>query len=261
MTLNNVCLLTVFIYLGVAIAQALHILALVYCAPWRYKGGTLLSVMGHGWVLYKLIETPQGQNLDWILLLSFTLWVLNILLFLVSFRAKVESLSILTYPFAALSIGLAFTMSGSHVVATQGHPTILIHVFISLFAVSFLLLATFQALLTGLQNTLLKHGYTAPILHLLPPLQTMETLLFTIIWVGMILLSGSLLSGFFFHSAFSDASLFSKTLLALCAWFAVSILLIGRYCFGWRATTAVQWTLSGSLLAFLSYFGTKALLL
>lgn len=260
MILNYLGILTILSYLSIAVAQGLHLFEVIHCSRWRYVAGSLVSISGHGWILYKLIETPEGQNLDWLLMLSFTLWLMNIFIILTNIKAKIENLSIFTYPLAALAVGLTLTLGGSMVINTKAQPFVAIHVLLSLTAMSLLALASFQAILMGLQNFLLKHHRPSPILKILPPLQTMEALLFNIIWVSMLFFSASLVSGFLFHIGLLTRYLFPKTLLALIAWCLLCLLLIGRYLFGWRGPTAIRWTLSGAAFALLSYFGTKALL-
>lgn len=260
MNLNYLGILTILIYISIALAQGITLFGIMPCSRWRYFTCSLLSITGHGWILYKLIEIPQGQNLHVLLMLSFTLWLMNIFTLIASLRSKVENLCILTHPLAALSIGLSLTFSGMHVMDTPPAPSVLAHIFISLFAMSLLMLASLQAILVGLQNSLLKSQHPSPMLRFLPPLQTMETLLFYIIWTGVIFLTGSLITGFFFKVGLLSTSLYPKTLLAVGAWILLVLLLIGRYFFGWRGPTAIRWTLSGTVFAFLSYFGTKAFL-
>lgn len=137
---------------------------------------------------------------------------------------------------------------------------ILLHIFISFIAMGVLFVASAQAILMGVQNYCLKHHRQIKLLHLLPPLQTMEKLLFNIVLGGTLLLSGSVLSGLFFPYSHSQ-TLLPKALLAIGAWMVLGLLLIGRKRFGWRGFTAIRLTLSATLLALLSYFGTKALLL
>lgn len=262
MNLYYLGILTLLTYLSVALAQGLHLFGKLSCSCWRYRTGSILAIVGHGWILYKLIETPQGQNLDWLIMLSFTLWLMNVFTFIMSLRAPINNLCVLTYPLAALSLGLALFFGGNAVIDTKTQLGVLAHILISFFAISLLSLASLQALLLGLQNFLLKHHRPSPILRFLPPLQTMEGLLFLIIISGMLFLSASLLSGFFFQPGLAiTAYLVPKSILALSAWILLTLLLIGRYFFGWRGPTAVRWTLSGTLLAILSYFGTKVLLL
>lgn len=250
------CILTIFAYASVALATGLHLFGCLPTSRCRFLTGSLLSLTGHGWLLYQLIETPMGQNLDKFIMFSLTLWLMNILTVLTSLRAKIENLCVLTYPLAGLSLAFALYFGGSDIVDTKTQPGVLAHIFISLFAMSLLTLASLQALLMGFQHYLLKRHHPSAILQILPPLQTMETLLFNIILSGLLFLSGALISGIFFlHSLL----LFPKMLLALSAWILLALLLIGRARFGWRGTKAIHFTLMGVGLVFLSYFGATLL--
>ena len=261
MNLNTFAIFIILTYLGAALAQSLHLFGVLRHSLWRYGSTSLISIIGHGWILYQLIETPFGQNLNWLIMLSFTLWVMNIITFFTGFRTKGENLCIITYPLAALSIALALSFGGMEVVNTKTQPGVLVHIFISLLAVSLLTLASVQALLLGLQNWLLKDHRTSQLLEKFLPLQTMESFLFSIIWSGFLFLSASLASGFIFQHHIFSSFLLHKSLLAVGAWILLTLLLIGRYWFGWRGPTAIRWTLGTTLLTFLSYFGTKALLM
>ena len=257
MNINYLGVLTFFIYLSVAFAQGLHLLGRLTPPKWHYYTASLLSLSAHGWILYQLIEMPLGQNLNGMIMFSFTLWVMNILILLAGLRVPLKNLCVATYPLAALSLYPALSLSSPEVINTKAQPTILTHIFISMLAVSLLSLASLQALLMGFQNYLLKHHRPAPLLRILPPLQTMEDLLFSIIGIGLVFLSGSLLSGLFFEKALFHPLLSPKVSLAVAAWLLLSVLLVGRYLFGWRGPTAIRWTLIGVLLVLLSYFGTK----
>lgn len=242
-----------------AFLQGCHLLGYIKVKKSVGLGLSLLCLITHGWVLYQLIETPQGQNLDWRVMLSCTWWLMNILTWITAWRSPVENLYILTYPLTACSLGLALLIGDQTVVDTKMQPGMLAHIFISLFAMSLLSLACLQAIFLGWQNYLLKHHRPSHILQILPPLQTMENMLFYSIWAGFIFLSATLISGFYFQAGLLTPFLFPKTLLAMLAWGLLVGLLLGRYRFGWRGPTAVRWTLGGTLLSLLSYFGTKAL--
>ncbi len=248
-------------YLTVAFTQGLHLFGKVTFSRWAYFAGSLLAITSHGWILYKLIDTPLGQNMDWLIMLSFTLWLMNLFTLTLSLRWPIGNLCVLTYPLAAISLVCAMLMGGNEAIVTKTQPEILPHIFISLFAMSLLTMGSLQAILLGLQNFLLKHHHPSAMLRILPPLQTMEGLLFFIIWCGQLFLCASLGSGFFYNAPLLTPHLLPKTILAISAWFSLTLLLVGRYFFGWRGPTAIRWTLSGTVLAILSYFGTKALLI
>lgn len=257
MHLNTIGLITIITYLVGALAQGGHLLEKFSLRQSFFLILSCLALSTHGWILYKLIDTPQGQNLAWPLMLSFMLWLMNLLIILSSTQSKSENLSVLTYPITAIVLGLALVASGTEVYATKAHPGMLTHILISLTSMSLLTLASFQAILMGVQNALLKHHRPSPMLRILPPLQTMEHLLFIIIWCGFGLLTGTLVSGFLSEIPLTLLVL-PKMLLAFSAWVGLVLLLVGRYCFGWRGPTAIRWTISITFLALISYYGTKA---
>ena len=94
----------------------------------------------------------------------------------------------------------------------------------------------------------------------LPPLDTTEELLFTLLAAGFCLLSLSLMSGFFFLENMFYQHLAHKTVLSCIAWAIFGVLLFGRWRFGWRGKTVVHWTLAGFVLLILAYFGSKLVL-
>ena len=96
--------------------------------------------------------------------------------------------------------------------------------------------------------------------RLLPPLQTMETLLFEMLWVGQVLLTLSIVTGFLFFEDLFGQRLVHKTVFSLLAWLVYAILLWGRHRNGWRGSQAVRWTLGGFAALMLAYFGTKLVL-
>ncbi len=260
MNLYILATISILSYLVLAFVQTLHLFDKLNPSRGWYFAGSVFGLICHGFILYKLIDTPLGQNSDWLIMFSFTFWLMNILSLLISLRAPMMELSVLTYPLSAMTLGLS-VFTGHHEVLHKTPPQALAHIFISLFAMSLLTLAGLQALLLAIQNTLLKQHRASKMLRILPPLQTMESLLFVILWGALLFLSASLSSGFFFQSTHLANIAYPKTILAIFAWISLSALMLGRVVFGWRGPTAIRWTLSSSLLAVLSYFGTKALLL
>ena len=128
---------------------------------------------------------------------------MNIFTLLISLRSPIENLCVITYPLSAISIILALLFSDNDVLNTKAHPELLTHIFLSFLAMSLLTLANIQAILMSWQNYLLKHQRPNAMLRILPPLQTMETLLFSIIICGMLFLCGSLLTGFYYRNLYS----------------------------------------------------------
>lgn len=253
-------LLTIFLYLSMAFSLGRELAGKKPLAYWWYFLVSFAAIGLHGHILHRMIDTPLGQNLDWILMLSFTAWLMNVFTLILSLRQDIKNLAILTYPFAVITLTLC-GLSGYDLVRTQTQPEMLIHILVSLCALSILFMGFIQAILFSAQIYLLKVKPTSTILRVLPPLQAMESLLFFILTSGVVLLSGALGSGFIYGHFSAKHYLLPKVLLSVTAWGLLICLLIGRFLFGWRGPTAIRWTFGGVILAVLSYFGTKALLI
>jgi len=94
----------------------------------------------------------------------------------------------------------------------------------------------------------------------MPPLQTMETLLFEMIWAGQILLTLSLITGFTFIHNMTAQHLSHKVIFSVMAWIIYAVLLWGRHTLGWRGAAAIRFTLGGFAALMLAYFGSKLVL-
>jgi ABC-type uncharacterized transport system permease subunit len=133
-------------------------------------------------------------------------------------------------------------------------------VVLSIIAYSLITIAAFQAIFLSFGDYELKHRNLG-VLKNLPPLQTLESLLFEMLWVGLVFLSLSIVSGFvFFDEISSRPGLIHHTIITLAAWVVFAVLLWGRYRLGWRGAVASRWTLAGFVLLAFGYFGTKFVL-
>ena len=96
----------------------------------------------------------------------------------------------------------------------------------------------------------------------LPPLLTLERLLFRLIGLAFGLLTLTLVTGLAFsESLFGRALRFDhKTLFAILSWLTFAILLVGRYAYGWRGRTALRFTLLGFVMLLLAYVGSRFVL-
>ena len=110
------------------------------------------------------------------------------------------------------------------------------------------------------QDLRLRRHAPGGVLRALPPLGDMERLLFQLLGLGFSALTLALLSGMLFLGDLFAPHLLEKTALSIAAWLVIGTLLIGRRRAGWRAQTAVRWTLTGFGLLALGYLGSKFVL-
>lgn len=230
---------------------------------WGKTGPVVIGVCAaflHGVVLAQVVLRPEGLNLGFFNALSLSGWLIAVLLLLAALVRPVENLGILLLPFSALTVVLALAFPAERIVADAAHWPLELHVFISLLAYSLLALAAVQALLLAVQDRRLRNRHPGGFVRGIPPLVTMESLLFQMIGAGFVLLSLALSSGLLFLEDIFAQHLVHKTTLSIAAWMVFGILLWGRWRFGWRGRTAIRWTLAGFGVLVLAYFGSKLML-
>ncbi|MGQ0697826.1 MAG: cytochrome C assembly family protein [Panacagrimonas sp.] len=187
-------------------------------------------------------------------------WQSAVLLWLFTFREPVGVNGVAVYPLAALfAIWAALVPSPVSSVRIDDWQ-VSVHVLLSLLSAGLLTLAAVQAVALAIQDRLLHRRRIAPTGGRMPPLQTMEQVLFQLIAVGFGLLSLTLLSGLWFVHDWLAQHLAHKTVLSVSAWSIFGVLLWGRWRHGWRGRTAIRWALAGYATLILSYFGSKLIL-
>ena len=117
-----------------------------------------------------------------------------------------------------------------------------------------------QAALLAIQDRHLHNRQPGGFVRSLPPLQTMESLLFQMIAIGFTLLTLALITGSLYLDDIFARHLAHKTILSIAAWIIFATLLWGRYHYGWRGRKAIRWTLGGFFMLMLAYFGSKLVL-
>lgn len=220
----------------------------------------LLAATLHAVTVYKGVLITEGLNLSFFLALSFTSWVAATIILFSALRQPIENLGIAVFPFAALSLMVQGYQGGHDVLIASATPGLEAHILISVISYSLLTLAALQAILLAIQNKQLRNRHPGGFIRALPPLETMECLLFRFIGIGFLLLSISLLSAVPYTQNIVEQHLIHKTVLSISAWIVFAILLWGRWRFGWRGRTAIRWTLSGFAVLMLAYFGSKLVL-
>lgn len=229
-------------------------------APALFPGLSLLAVAMHGVVAVSTINSPEGINLGFFKMSALMFLIINLAFLLSLWRRPLRKLAILLYPMASVSL-LTATLAPGNASPLSGISTgMMVHIGSSILAYAVLTIAACQAAAVALLDRQLRHRHTRGIVQILPPLELMETMLFEIIWLGLALLSVSIISGMVFLEDMFAQSLVHKTLLTFCAWLVFAVLLWGRHQLGWRSQTAARLTLSGFGVLMLAYFGSKLVL-
>lgn len=214
----------------------------------------------HTWLVYASIFSQPGLNLGFFNALALTSWTVVTLLLFSSTTKPVENLGLALLPIAALTLYLDARYPSASFMPQAAGWNLKIHVLLSMLAYSLLTLASVQAILLAIQDGHLHNRHPGGFIRALPPLQTMESLLFEMIAAGFVLLTLALASGFAFLESMFAQHLVHKTVLSTLAWLVFGALLVGRHRYGWRGRTAIIWTLTGFVMLILAYFGSKAVL-
>ena len=223
----------------------------------------LLPLLLHGYLLYGVLWIDGALTLGLVHALSLILWLTLLVYWLANFFYPLASLKALVLPLAWLGAMLLMFFpvtrtSGSHANSWAFDA----HVLAAMLAYS---LFTIAALHAGLMSWVEKNLHKARnpgLLRDLPPLLTMEKLLFRIIGVGFALLTLTLISGSIFsEQIFGKAWQFNhKVLFGFISWGVFGVLLVGHRFYGWRGRTAVSWTMSGFGFLLLAYIGSEFVL-
>jgi len=220
----------------------------------------LAAVVIHGSLLYTSLLRPEGLNLGIFHAASLVAMTTALLLLLAAFLEPVDNLGIAVFPVAAISIGLTMLYPAPHIITSATSWQLDSHILTSLLAYSILGLAVLQSILLAIQDSHLRNRSPGGFIRALPPLQTMESLLFQMIATGFVLLTLALVTGTLFLEDIFAQHLVHKTTLSIIAWGVFAILLWGRWRFGWRGRTAIRWTIGGFIFLMLAYFGSKFVL-
>jgi ABC-type uncharacterized transport system permease subunit len=143
------------------------------------------------------------------------------------------------------------------------------HFIVATISVGLLSLAAMHAMLMSIQDralhrqlAIVPNSRVAHWLEDLPPLMTMESLLFNLLYVGFTLLTLTVFSGLLFsQTLFGKPLVFDhKTVFALVSWFLFAGLLFARWRVGLRGRAAIRWVLSAYTALLLAYVGSRFVL-
>jgi len=211
----------------------------------------------HAYLLYVSLLSGPALDISFFTVFSLIAWVITLMLISFAWQEPIENLAIGVLPIAALAVLLRLVNDNVTLLSHDLSFVLELHIITSLIAYSLLSIAALQSIMLYVQDAQLHNKNAAGFIRALPPLETMEKLLFRMIGVGFVVLCISLGSGFFF---IEDLISQHKTVLSIGAWLLFATLLWGRWKFGWRGRTAIRWTLTGFVFLLLAYFGSKFVL-
>lgn len=222
----------------------------------------LVPLLLHAMLLYNSMFAGDGMHLGVGNAISTIVWLTVAIYWLGNLFYNIEALQAMVLPVAAVCALLPVLFPAVRALPNTELAAFKVHLLISMLAYSLFTIASLHVLLMALLERRLHGGELPVALQKLPPLLTMETLLFRIITAGFVLLTLTLATGIVFsEELLGKAMRFNhKTVFGILSWLIFAALLGGRWLYGWRGRVAVRWTLTGFLMLVLAYVGSKFVL-
>ena len=216
----------------------------------------------HTWLLAGSMFGGDGLYLGVGNAISLIFWLTVLIYGSGSLFYRLDGLHALVMPAAAVAVMLPVVFPSTHALANTETMAFKAHLLIAMLAYSLFTIASLHVMLMAIIERRLHAGTVPSSLRSMPPLLTMESLLFRIIAAGFVLLTLTIASGVLFsEELFGKPARFShKTVFGVLSWLIFGALLGGRWFYGWRGRTAVRWTLAGFLTLVLAYIGSKFVL-
>jgi len=240
-------------------------------AGWE-RAALLAAIALHGWLIASDVLLAAELRFGFAQALSVTLWLAVVIYWVESLFLRLDGFEPLILPLAALAALLPAAFPGLASPAFAAALEFKLHLLLAMCAYSLFTIAILHAaLMAFVERRLHRSGpaaggergsLLAGPLSRLPPLLTLERLLFRLIGAAFVFLTLTLATGIAFsETLFGRALRFDhKTLFAIFSWIAFAALLVGRHFYGWRGRTALRWTLTGFVLLILAYVGSRFVL-
>jgi len=232
----------------------------------------LAALVAHGLLLHMTIFPAHEMIFGFAFALSAMFWLGAVIYWIESFFFRLDGLRPLLLPLAAVAALLPLIFGGVRVLPYAAAPMFKLHFIIAnvaygLFAIAalhaILMLAVerrLHALRGGAQRLAApRDGWLSSWVETLPPLLTMEKLLFRLIGAGFVLLTLTLISGIVFSEELFDRplALDHKTVFAILSWLMFGTLLTARSVSGWRGRAALRWVIASFVALLLAYVGSR----
>jgi ABC-type uncharacterized transport system permease subunit len=236
----------------------------------------LAALLAHGVLLHTTIFPQDAMVFGFAFALSAMFWLGAGIYWIESFFFPLDGLRLLVLPLACVTSLLPLVFGGVHVLPYSAAPLFKLHFLIANVAYGLFVIAALHAVLMllverrlhamrgrgGLQRqsaAAAGNGWLSGWLDTLPPLLTLEKLLFRLIGAGFVLLTLTLVSGMLFSEQLANRPLRldHKTVFAVLSWLMFGALLTARKVSGWRGRAALRWVLVSFVALLLAYVGSR----
>ena len=226
------------------------------------RPAVVVPVALHAWLLYSGIFAAPELRFGFAQALSVMMFLAAAMFWLEAFFVPIEALYPLVLAAAAICAPLPAFFPGRLSPETLS-VEFRLHLIFGMLAYSLFTLAMLHALLIAKVERRLHGapGLGGPLAQL-PPLLTLERLVFMLIGAAFAVLTVTLVMGIAYSEAFIGRALRfeHKTVFLILSWLIFGLLLAGRWRYGWRGRTALRWTVTGFVLLMLGYPGSRFVL-
>ena len=229
------------------------------CVSTAERIALLVAIVAHGAALQAALFPGEQMRFGFGVAVSMMVWLAICFYWVEALYTRLDGLHAVAMPAGVVASLLPLAFPGEHVLANAASPAFRAHFIIAMLAYSLFTLAALHALLMSVASKQLHDARFSRALGNLPPLLTMETLLFRLIGIAFVLLTLTLVTGVLFsETLFGRAfALDHKTIFAFISWLLFGGLLLGRWLRGWRGRVALRWTLAGFIALMLAYVGSR----
>ncbi len=219
----------------------------------------LVALIAHGVALHTAIFPGEEMRFGFGVAMSLMVWLAICFYWVETLYTRLDGLHAVVMPAGVVASTIPIFFPGEHVLANAASPAFRAHFVIAMLAYSLFTLAALHAMLMSVAGRQLHNARFSRLLASLPPLMTMEALLFRLIAIAFSLLTLTLATGVMFsESLFGQAfRVDHKTVFAFISWLLFGALLLGRNLWGWRGRIALRWTLAGFVALMLAYVGSR----
>ncbi|WP_427835198.1 cytochrome C assembly family protein [Actinobacillus pleuropneumoniae] len=162
------------------------------------------------------------------------------------------------YTFGICSVAASAFASGNFIKNIAQNTGLIFHLGIAIFSYALFFLALIYAFqLKWLDNKL--KSKKAVFCSMLPPLMTVERHFFTLTLAAQALLTITLISGMIYLHNFFAPEQIHKAIFSFLAWIVYNIQLLGQWKFRWRGNRVLIYSILGTMLLTIGYFGSHVI--
>ncbi|KNE75377.1 CcsA-related protein [Candidatus Burkholderia crenata] len=229
-----------------------------------------VALFVHGLLLHTTIFLQNAMVFGFAFALSAMFWLGAGIYWIESFFFPLDGLRLLVLPLACVASIMPLIFGGVRMLSYAAAPMFKLHFLIANIAYGLFAIAALHAILMlmvekrlqNMRGTSTRHTSNSKVsswLDALPPLLTLEKLLFRLISAGFVLLTLTLISGVAFNKQLVDKAfkLDHKTVFAILSWLMFGALLTARRVSGWRGRAALRWVLASFVALLLAYVGSR----